>query len=270
MPSRMDRYYNDTENLRQRSSKNTDLYSRIYDEDSKYSNIEGIASIEKTNEIDITKIKEMLRNREDYQREKDFRQIVKPSRETKHDYKLDIEDEKEEQKSYDIRDILEKARVEHKDTKKDYHSLNNTQYNILKSINLDNDIDVEKYMNSVDKEEDLEELINTITNTSMLNKMDGQDLALSMFEDFKTRSHTLSDSKSIQAIMDEEYEKERTSDLADTLDKSFYTASMKFSKEDFGDDDELPEKNAVSTVLKILLFLIMGAVVAAVCYYILK
>lgn len=268
MPSRMDRYYTDTENVNKRSSKNSDLYSKIYDEDSKYSNIEGVASIEKTNEIDITKIKEMLRNREDYQREKDFRQIVKPSRESKHDYKFDVEEEKEEEKSYDIRDILEKARVEHKDTKKDYHSLNNTQYNILKAINVDNDIDAEKYFKSVDEEE-LEELINTITNTSMLNKMDGQELALSMFDDFKTRSHTLSDSKSIQAIMDEEYEKERTSDLADTLDKSFYTASMKFSKEDFG-DDEVPKKSTLTTVLKILLVLIIIAVVAVTCYYLFK
>lgn len=267
MPSRMDRYYNDSDAVSRRSSKNSDLYSKIYDEDSKYSNIEGIASIEKTNEIDITKIKEMLKNREDYQKEKDVRQIVKPSREKKYDYDL-RNDEAEEPKSYDIRDILEKARVEHKDVKNDYRSLNNTQYNILKSIKLDDDIDAKDYIDTVDKEEDLEELINTITNTSMLNKMDSQDLALSMFEDFKTRSHDLSNSKSIQAIMDEEYEKEKTSELSDTLDKSFYTASMKFSKEDFGDDEEDTKSSGSSVIL--LIFLIVIIIAVLVCYFIFK
>lgn len=267
MPSRMDRYYNDSDTVSRRSSKNSDLYSKIYDEDSKYSNIEGIASIEKTNEIDITKIKEMLKNREDYQKEKDVRQIVKPSREKKYDYDLN-NDEIEEPKSYDIRDILEKARVEHKDVKNDYRSLNNTQYNILKSIKLDDDIDAKDYIDTVDKEENLEELINTITNTSMLNKMDSQDLALSMFEDFKTRSHDLSNSKSIQAIMDEEYEKERTSELSDTLDKSFYTAGMKFSKEDFGDDEEDTKSSGSSIVL--LIFLIVIIIAVLVCYFIFK
>lgn len=267
MPSRMDRYYSDSDTTNRRSSKNSNLYSRIYDEDSKYSNIEGIASIEKTNEIDITKIKEMLKNREDYQKEKEVRQIVKPSREKKQDYNFNL-NEVEEEKNYDIRDILAKARVEHKDEKKDYHSLNNTQYNILKSINVDDDIDAKKYFDTVDKEGDLEELINTITNTSMLNKMDQQELALSMFEDFKTKN--LSDSKSIQAIMDEEYEKERTVDLADTLDKSFYTSSMKFSKDDFGDDSEPRKKSLIGTILKGLIFLALIALTVLVCYFLFK
>lgn len=269
MPSRMDRYYNESDVTSRRSAKNSDLYSRIYDEDSKYSNIEGIASIEKTNEIDITKIKEMLKNREDYQREKEFRQIVKPSREKKIEYEYEQDDIKET-KNYDIREMLEKARVGHKDIKNDYRSLNNTQYNILKSINIDDDPDTKKYFDTVDKEEDLEELINTITNASMLNKMNGQELALSMFEDFKTRSHTLSDSKSIQAIMDEEYEKEKTGDLSDTLDKSFYTASMKFSKEDFGDDEEPEKKSVLTTILTIILVLIILGITGFVCYLLLK
>lgn len=266
----MDRYYSDDDLTNKRSSKNVTLYSKIYDEDSKYSNIEGIASIEKTNEIDITKIKEMLKNREDYQKERDVRQIVKPSREQKYDYEFNLNDDKEEEKNYDIRDILAKARVEHKDVNKDYHSLNNTQYNILKSIDVDKDIDAKEYFKDLDKEENLEELINTITNTSMLNKMDQQELALSMFEDFKTRSHNLSDSKSIQAIMDEEYRKEKTEDLTDTMDKSFYTAGMKFSKEDFGDDDVPKKKSILSHILTLLIFLIIIAFTVLVCYFLFK
>lgn len=270
MPSRMDRYYNDDDLVNKRSSKNVTLYNKIYDEDSKYSNIEGIASIEKTNEIDITKIKEMLKNREDYQKGKEVRQIVKPSREQKHDYSYDLDSDISEEKNYDIRVILAKARVEHKDIKKDYHSLNNTQYNILKSIDIDKDIDAAEYFKSLDKEEDLEELINTITNTSMLNKMDQQELALSMFEDFKTRSSNLQDSKSIQAIMDEEYKKEKTEDLSDTLDKSFYTSNLKFSKDDFGDDDIPKKKSLIGRILTVLVFLVIIAITVLVCYFLFK
>ena len=57
----MDRYYkNDTTNLKKRTSRNQQLYDSIY-EDNNYSNIEGIATIDKSNEIDITKIKNMLK-----------------------------------------------------------------------------------------------------------------------------------------------------------------------------------------------------------------
>lgn len=270
MPSRMDRYYSDDDLINKRSSKNVTLYNKIYDENSKYSNIEGIASIEKTNEIDITKIKEMLKNREDYQKSREVRQIVKPSREQSHDYQQNLDRDIEEEKNYDIRDILAKAHVEHKDIKKDYHSLNNTQYNILKSIDINKDIDAKDYFKSLDPEDDLEGLINTITNTSMLNKMDQQELALSMFEDFKTKSGNLSDSKSIQAIMDEEYKKETTDDLSDTLDKSFYTSNLKFSKEDFGDDDLPKKKSVISRILTVLIFLIIIAVTVLVCYFLFK
>ena len=267
MASRMDRYYTEDTEYNRRSSKNSNLYNKIYDEDAKYSNIEGIASIEKTNEIDITKIREMLKNREDYQKEKEFRQIVKPSREREIEYKYE-DDDNEEEKSYDIRNILEKARVDNKDIKNEYRSLNNTQYNILKSIDIDKEY--EDYLRGNDKKEDLEELIHTITNTSMLKKLEEQELALSMLDDFKTKSHNLKDTKSIQAIMDEEYEKEKTNEFTDTIDKSFYTGSMKLSKQDFGDDAEIKENDSLGKALKILIGLAVIILIILLVYIVLK
>lgn len=70
--------------------------------------------------------------------------------------------------------------------------------------------------------------------------------------------------------MDEEYEKERTVDLADTLDKSFYTSSMKFSKDDFGDDSEPRKKSLIGTILKGLIFLALIALTVLVCYFLFK
>ena len=51
MNSRMERYYKDSNT---RSKRNKNLYGDIYSE-AKYTNIEGIASIDNANEIDITK-----------------------------------------------------------------------------------------------------------------------------------------------------------------------------------------------------------------------
>ena len=47
MASRMDRYYRNQKNRHRRSERNRSLYQEIYD-NSSYSNIEGIATIEKT------------------------------------------------------------------------------------------------------------------------------------------------------------------------------------------------------------------------------
>ena len=65
MPSRMDRYYNNAESSKNsRSRRNTSLYDSIYD-GVEYSNVEGITTIEKKNEIDLDKIRELLKEHED-------------------------------------------------------------------------------------------------------------------------------------------------------------------------------------------------------------
>ena len=104
--SRMDRYYKVEENSKRRTSQNQDLYQKIYDM-GEYSNIEGIATINKSNEVDITKVKNMLKNREEYQRQKDLRfntNRIEPETIETYEYE-------EYDRVYDIRDILEKSKV---------------------------------------------------------------------------------------------------------------------------------------------------------------
>ena len=55
----MERYYKKETQGNSRTKRNTRLYNSIYSY-GKYSNIEGIASIDNTNEIDITKVKRCL------------------------------------------------------------------------------------------------------------------------------------------------------------------------------------------------------------------
>ena len=74
MTTRMEKYYHNNENITTRTSKNSNLYDEMYN-NVKYTNVEGIAKIEKTNEIDISKIKELIKEHEE-QKERDYR-IVK-------------------------------------------------------------------------------------------------------------------------------------------------------------------------------------------------
>ena len=64
----------------------------------------------------------------------------------------------EEEKNYDIMDVLSKAKENKKPDDKE-RVLSKTSYNVLKNLNLKENINTD--------DEDLKEMIQTITNTSM-------------------------------------------------------------------------------------------------------
>ena len=103
--SRMDRYYKSDYTSNKRTSRNQDLYKSIY-EDTEYSNIEGIANIDRSNEIDIAKIKDMLKSREDYQSGRELKNFIPKEEPVKYETF-----EREEDRVYDIRDILTQAKT---------------------------------------------------------------------------------------------------------------------------------------------------------------
>lgn len=261
MASRMDRYYRNQKNTYRRSERNRSLYQEIYD-NSSYSNIEGIATIEKTNEVDITKIKNMLKNREEYQKQRGFRQAIKKTEPPKNIEQIATLDE---EKNYDIRDILDKAKV-NKKIDNSYHSINNTNYNILKNI---------KTFDSYEEEEEserLKDLINTITNTSLLNQMGDKDLSLDLLDDLKSDDDdTIIESKdSVKALLEQakmEAKKEVKNNVPVELDKSFFTSSLNFGEDDFEQISNLNKKLKKNTVLiRILILLIIIAVTIGIIF----
>lgn len=256
MPTRMERYYKPTNQTSKRSEKNQDLYREIY-EVGEYSNIEGIATIEKSNEVDITKVQNMLKNREQYQKQRQFRQVVsKPvAQESKEVMNL------ENEKSYDIRDVLNKAKSNKKSEEK-YHSLENTGYNILKNLK-------EKSMNDIPKN-DLRELIDTINNNSELNQMATRELSLDMFDDLKSENNTIvQDKNSIKSILDEAKQEEGKKKIENTeMDNSFYTSSLNINKEDFEQLTEQLEEKKGNIVIKVFIFIILGIVCASIIFLI--
>ncbi|MCI9233335.1 MAG: hypothetical protein HFH08_01910 [Bacilli bacterium] len=264
MKSRMERYYEVDSDTSKRTKKNADLYQKIYETD-EYSNIEGIATTLKPNEIDISKIKEMLKNRDDKTRkEKDLKELMKRPvpREVPEPTTLE-----QDEKNYDIRDILNKAKSERKE-EDNHHKLRHTSYDIFENV--------KKEIPKEEEEEELKELIHTITNTSMLNKLGDQELSLGLLDELKSDT-MVGDPSSIKAALEEEKAAMKDDNFLEedddkkNMDKTFFTSNMKFKDEDF---DELQEmgKNLKKndTIMNILIFILLVVFATSIIFYFLR
>ena len=255
MASRMDRYRQKEE----RSTKNESLYRRIQDSSS-YSNIEGIAEYDKTNEIDITRVKAMLQNRENYQKQKQYNTLIEKD-EVKHE---EVEEEYEEIKNYDIKEVLDKAKEEWDAPNEKYRSLKNIRYDILDRLNL---------KATPEEEQELQELIDTIAMRNMQEESNESD-DLGLLDDLKSDT-MVGDASSIKKIIDEAKEEEERVEVekietekaqkfdVDELDKSFYTSTFEFSSNDFEDlmnmGEDLKKHNILLTILIVIIVLVLLA-----------
>ena len=254
--SRMDRYYKNNTYENKRSRMNQNLYRSIYSTD-EYSNIEGIATMDKTNEIDLSKIKGMLKSREEFNSQKEYRQLFKKVDEPV--LKEEIKSEPDE-KNFDIRDILEKVKNQKQEDEK-YRSVDNTNYNLLKELKIqDRKREIEE------NQTELKELVDTITNTKALNKMDDSELSLSVFDDLKASEHTISNSKSIQKILDEAKNESKTNEMSN----SFYTKSLNFSKKNLQEYEDSKEEKKKKRKIKILVACILLISLSAVAFMLYK
>lgn len=270
MASRMERYHSNDMETKRRSRRNESLYDSIYNDDIEYSNVEGIARIEKTNEIDINRIREMLKQ-EEAKKHRDLNEPV---------FKRTIplppvleKEEPKEERNYDIRDILVKAKKDKEDEEKNqYRNLKNTQYNILKNIKLD---DIHEKKEGKPESQELKELIHTITSNKALEEVNDQDLSLDLLEDLKsdhTNTSTLNHD-SIKRILEEakEAQKEEPKEETRELDKSFYTSSLNFDDEDFEELRELGSKyRRNSMLIKILIACVVLAIIVMIVLFFLK
>lgn len=265
MVSRMEKYYtNKSTSIKKRSQKNIDLYDNIYVE-SEYTNIEGIATMDKNNEVDITKLKNTIKNRENYKRQKVFSRINEQPEEIPETTKDFVE---KEVKNYDIRDILSKAKDKKPVEDDSPRSLDNTNYNILKDLKLNK---TDKYKDFEDDE--LKELINTITNTSMLNQMNDEELGLNMFNLENDTEEKLESSQTVKQLL-EQARKYQENNTDSNLDQSFFTSSLNFSKDDFEDaENYVKEKQKGKFIKRIFLFVGLLAITVGIIigvYFLIK
>ena len=249
MASRMDRYHSNSSNVGRRSVKNEGLYKDIY-ENNEYSNIEKVATMDKTNEISLDQIKDLLREREE---KKKASLVKKPAARV---YQQPTQD-----RSYDIRDVLIKAKDSYVDDNKN-RSLKNTQYNILKNIDIKEKLD--KY--------DQDEIEKTLVNTSVLKNLDDSELSLDMLSDLKSSGNTMVDRTSGLDLLQEvqEAKDKYVPKNDDGLDRSFYTSSLNFKDDDFEQlkdlQDSIESNNKMIKILFLLLFVFICVVIGYVLY----
>lgn len=254
MSSRMEKYYQSNTRNNERTSKNQDLYSQIYSE-KEYTNVEGVITSSSPNEIDINKIRELLKSQEKKNT------IVKEARVNPN---LEHDDPLDEEKNYDIKELLDKARDERSEKPTDYRSLKNTEYDILKGIKLDG-----AKTDFQSEADELKELINTITSTSLLNKLGDRELSLELLNDLRSNT-MIGDSKSIKSIIEEEKKAEKEEEV----DNSFYTSSLNFKDKDFEQlkdiNNSIRKNNTLIKVMLVILIIVILTVTGLIFYSFLK
>lgn len=244
MASRMEKYHSNASSTGRRSIRNESLYKDIYD-NVEYSNIEKVATIEKTNEISLEQIKDLLREREQKKVEVPVKKIIPKAKPV-------------EERNYDIRDVLVKAKDDHVDDNKN-RNLKNTQYNILKNINLRDSL-------SSSEQAELEK---TLVNTSVLKNIDDNELSLDMLSDLKSTGDTVVENTNLLKEVQEAKDKYEVHE-DDGLDKSFYTSSLNFKDEDFEQlkdlQDSIESNNKMIKILFFLLFMIIAGVIGYILF----
>jgi len=267
MKSRMEKYYNQNEEFVGRTAKNENLYRKK--DYSVYSSNETF--IDTNNEIDITKLKNIIQSREDYQRAKSYRNMLNDK---KFDYDdIEVEEDSYEEKNYDINALLQKVKDE-KDTldeKDKMRKLRNTQYDILS--NLDIKSKKTKPANDLEQQkEDLKDLINSITNKNSsvngnISDAEEDNDPLGLLADLHATSalpiDVISNNPDIvppqKDVKDEIKVETKNQDNDD--ETSFYSDSFTFSKKDFEGLSDLNENvksnNILITILIVVLIIII-------------
>lgn len=272
MATRMDKYQTEQNKISSRSEKNSHLYQELYTNKvyTEFTNVEN-------NVIDLEDIKQtrISNKRENYHRNKFFLNEQENYNDS-HDCNEEKQKTSLEEKNYDINDILENAKKNRKelDEEEKKRHIKTVEYNILSDLSQEKIKEQEKNKKlTKDEEENLEELIHTITSNSLRKKIDDELLGdLLPTEDSETIiSKELLDeiekNEEYNGKNDENIEDEEDS-IYDQIDKTFYTKSMDLSEEDFEfeEDKSFLEDNKIGT--KILIFLLIIVVMSVLGYII--
>ena len=240
--TRMDKY-TETPILKSRAIKNKDLYEKIDKINIGNYDVNNNATIlqEDINSIDVNRVKDML--------DKRYRdQYDKRSLERLDDVEKEIDDKNVDTKEYDINRILEKAKenqnVDYEEER--LKKIHNTQYDILKNLNINNQDEVME-----DSEENIVNLINTITELEMKNKeKEGSTTALDLLSDLSDN-----DTKTIYKTMELDKDEISTKSI-EKLDEEDLAIEEKY--EDFKElERDLKSNNIAIKVVSVVFILII-------------
>ena len=279
---RMERYDSSNRNtVRSRTEKNKDLYNDL----GRLEKYTTLTDVSKIDAVELSAAKKNYRTREGYHSLKDYDMNI----EEKPKERKELDEfnflYNNEHKTYDINKVLEEAKeLREKDALEKKRKLHNEKYNILES----SEEDLEKFKEEtklrhkpIENEEELEELIHTITSKELREEIDKAEsndnnsllsdlMATNVNEEvLKPIATKIEDSKVEDDTKKLDKVKEKTMSLKDEIDKSFYTKSLDLSEEDFESDDEEEVKpSKFIGFLKFLFSLILILAVGFGVYYI--
>lgn len=241
--TRMDKYHKTDEYSR--TNKNKEVYETMYDnlyEEAAYSNV---TILDNSSEIDVSRIKDMINERENFKTIKRYKDVIDVKLEPKLTKSRVILDDYEE-KEYDINKILEDAKSKRSfiEDQKEKAKLYNSNY-IVSSLSGKNKEVMEQkakqiYQDLVNEETALLDLMNTIS----VNK---KKIEEGLLDDLKGDGES---DKSFENVME---------DLSSEDD-----TSSGFDNEDFLDDSEKARSNKLEKVIMYVLI----AIIILVCYFI--
>lgn len=280
MASRMDKYHSDSvQSIQSRSQKNGHLYEQLYTNKvfTEFSKVENNNAVE----LEQDSYNNSINRRESFQRRKVLYSNDEGLKKSISLEKFETENfDDPTEKNYNINDILDEARKNRTvpDELEKKRHLKTVEYNILSDLSQEKlkEYREKKQKLSKDEEENLEELIHTITSNSLRKKIDDELLSDLLPS---SESETLISEQLLEEIGDAIRDDDNYSVANDTsehqIDKSFYTRSMDLSVEDFDFDSEDEEdhsfledtKMSISKKLIIVLFtLIVLSVIVYVIY----
>lgn len=246
MESRMERYEEvDIDNF-QRSKKNATLYKEIY---GNYSPLEDLPIPDNASEIEINNLSSIVESRISKRKEEVESQ----------NYEIEnIQNVLEEEKVYDINELLEKAKEENAKVKKEVQ-INKNIPNYLASLESDKNTKdiISKYDGSDD--DDMPIVKEQEQDYSKEENKSNQTLSLDILSDLKPSGNTLVS----KPMIEEE----------DIKNKEFFSSELKFDKNDFSneeEDDDFFELQNNHTFLKVLLIIIGLSLLVTFSYFILK
>ena len=292
MASRMERYTNNQDN---RPTSRLERNKKVYED--LYTNV-GYTQFTKldSNVVDLSSsssFNEQTGRREQYQRNREVSPFISTTESftmTDNHYEEEL-DSFDNEKVYDINEVLKEAKKnrEHPDELEKRRKLRTTEYNILAELNSEKIKEYKEKKKEVlteEEEEQLEELIHTITSNTMRQDINQQLLndlmPTNMDETVIDENMSAELSEKIQKdMLSEETSFPKTDDNdeqkteAITLDESFYTKSMDLSKEDLESDDSeeelfddvAPKRSKIVKIFIVLAMLVILIVILIIAYY---
>lgn len=270
-------------NVPTRSTRNARLYKEVY---GKYDDLNNLPLEDNTDEIDMEKLKEIIRKNTEKKEVIDNHSNVLENR------KRNID----EQRVYDINKILEKAKYENNKLKesdlssKIDTSILSTLQN--REISLE-EIEETSRLNKKSDDDDIEEKLSMTRelkfkglvdenkpNMLMENVMPNNDLSLDLFENLRPTENTITTKpmnknvlenttkvKEINNTHDLDVHSGDTTDIdiikkGKTSENDFFTSSYEFSKKDFLFDEPEKQTGIFKIILLLLLIIIISGVIA--------